>query len=81
MILFILVVATEDWKHDCETGKEIFGYIVTSGPRFYRLCPLGLRKKWFTAFRQSKFACLTYTRTACFLKYIVKSIKIVDISY
>ncbi|CAB4038088.1 Hypothetical predicted protein [Paramuricea clavata] len=57
--LHLGLVSTEDWKHDCETGKEIFGYIVTCGPRFYRLCPLGVRKKWFAAFRQSKFACLT----------------------
>jgi hypothetical protein len=60
MILFTLVVPTGDWnvvgKKD---GEEVLGYIVTSGPCFYKLCPVEQRDQWFTAFEQSKFACET----------------------
>jgi hypothetical protein len=59
MILFTLIVSTEDWNFVSTTGEEVLGYIVTSGPRFYQLCPLVVLYQWSTAFEKFKFACLT----------------------
>ena len=60
MILFTLIVSTEDWNFVSEiAGEEVLGYIVTSGPRFYELCPLVVLCQWSTAFEKSKFACKT----------------------
>ncbi|CAB4035027.1 Hypothetical predicted protein [Paramuricea clavata] len=57
--LYLGSVSTEDWNFVSNTGEEVLGYIVTSGPRFYQLCPLAQRKEWFAAFEQSDFKCKT----------------------
>jgi hypothetical protein len=60
MILFTLVVPTEDWNVDGKKdGEEVLGYILTSGPCFYKLCPDAQREQWFAAFRDSDFKCKT----------------------
>jgi hypothetical protein len=59
MILFTLVVPTGDWNFNSETGEEVLGYILTSGPYFCKLFPVQQRKKWSDAFKVSKFACET----------------------
>ena len=61
IILFTLVVPTGDWDVDgkIEEEEEVLGYIVTSGPCFYKLCPMAQRKKWFDAFEKDEFKCKT----------------------
>ena len=59
MILFTLVVPTGDWNFVSKTGEEVLGYILTSGPCFYKLCPDAQREQWFAAFRDSDFKCKT----------------------
>ena len=61
MILFTLVVPTGDWNFNSETGEEVLGYILTSGPYFCKLFPVQQRQreKWSDAFKKSEFACET----------------------
>ena len=61
IILSTLVVPTGDWNVDgkIKDGEEVLGYIVTSGPYFYKLCPDAQRKIWFDAFDQDDFKCKT----------------------
>ena len=59
MILFTFVVPTGDWNFVSKTGEEVLGYILTSGPCFYQLCPMAQREKWFDAFEKSDFKCKT----------------------
>ena len=59
ILYFFPPVTTEDWNFTRKSGEDVLGYIVTTGPRFYQLCPVSLREDWFTAFQQSSFKCLT----------------------
>ncbi|CAB3988737.1 Hypothetical predicted protein [Paramuricea clavata] len=60
LCLYLGSVPTEDWNFvSKKDGEEVLGYIVTTVPRFYELCPVEQREQWFTAFKGSEFACLT----------------------
>ena len=52
-------VKTDDWGFSGEDGEDVRGHIVTTGFRFYQLCPEDLREDWFYAYKQSDFKCLT----------------------
>ena len=52
-------VKTDEWSFSGEDGEDVRGHIVTSGFRFYQLCPVERRENWFHAYKQSDFKCLT----------------------
>ena len=52
-------VETDDWNFSGEDGQDIRGHIVTTGFRFYQLCPLDRREEWFHAYKKSDFKCLS----------------------
>ncbi|XP_028414960.1 uncharacterized protein LOC114538035 [Dendronephthya gigantea] len=57
--LYLGSAKTDDWNYSEEDSEDIRGYIVTTGVRFYQLCPEDLRDDWFYAYKQSDFKCLT----------------------
>lgn len=61
-IICIVSKFSIEWNlpEDTHEGVGVAGYILVSGPRFYQLCPMGLRTSWFEAFKQSKFECTTW---------------------
>ena len=60
-IYFLFFLAPSDWKFPGETTSEcdIVGYLVTTGPCFYQLCPAEHRQSWFDEFQRSNFKCFT----------------------
>ena len=57
--LYFPSVSADDWNFSGKDGEAVRGHIVTTGFRFYQLCPVDLQDDWFHAFRQSNFKCLT----------------------
>ncbi|XP_028409729.1 uncharacterized protein LOC114532427 isoform X1 [Dendronephthya gigantea] len=60
-VCLYLGAAPSDWEFSSQAASEydIVGYLVTTGPRFYQLCPPEQRQSWFDAFQRSNFKCLT----------------------
>ena len=54
-----LFLAPSDWNFVSTSEYDIVGYLVTTGPRFYQLCPVERRQSWFDEFQRSNFKCLT----------------------